>query len=33
MFLPLEVLDWALNVVVVRSGGRTILPFTLRKPI
>jgi glyoxylase-like metal-dependent hydrolase (beta-lactamase superfamily II) len=25
MFLPPEMLDWALNVVVVRSGGRTIL--------
>jgi glyoxylase-like metal-dependent hydrolase (beta-lactamase superfamily II) len=25
MFLPPEVFDWALNVVVVRSGGRTIL--------
>lgn len=25
MFLPPEVLDWALNVVVVRSGDRTIL--------
>src|SRR5260370_9413253 len=25
MFLPRDVLDWALNVVVVRSGGRTIL--------
>src|SRR3546814_12326366 len=25
MFLPTDVLDWALNVVVVRSGGRTIL--------
>src|ERR1700747_501545 len=25
MFLPLDVLEWALNVVVVRSGGRTIL--------
>ena len=25
MFLPRYVLDWALNVVVVRSGGRTIL--------
>ena len=25
MFLPQDVLDWALNVVVVRSGGRTIL--------
>jgi glyoxylase-like metal-dependent hydrolase (beta-lactamase superfamily II) len=25
MFLPPEVLDWPLNVVVVRSGGRTIL--------
>jgi glyoxylase-like metal-dependent hydrolase (beta-lactamase superfamily II) len=25
MFLPPDVLDWALNVVVVRSGGRTIL--------
>src|ERR1700757_4698655 len=24
-FLPPDVLDWALNVVVVRSGGRTIL--------
>ena len=24
-FLPPEVLDWPLNVVVVRSGGRTIL--------
>ncbi len=24
-FLPPEMLDWALNVVVVRSGGRTIL--------
>jgi glyoxylase-like metal-dependent hydrolase (beta-lactamase superfamily II) len=25
MFLPQDVLDWPLNVVVVRSGGRTIL--------
>src|SRR5499433_1656808 len=25
MFLPADVLEWALNVVVVRSGGRTIL--------
>src|SRR5258708_5505264 len=25
MFLPPDVLQWALNVVVVRSGGRTIL--------
>jgi glyoxylase-like metal-dependent hydrolase (beta-lactamase superfamily II) len=25
MFLPPEVFDWALNAVVVRSGGRTIL--------
>ncbi|MFY9839180.1 MAG: MBL fold metallo-hydrolase, partial [Xanthobacteraceae bacterium] len=25
MFLPRDVIDWALNVVVVRSGGRTIL--------
>ena len=25
MFLPRDVLDWALNVVVVRSGDRTIL--------
>ena len=25
MFLPTDVLEWALNVVVVRSGGRTIL--------
>jgi glyoxylase-like metal-dependent hydrolase (beta-lactamase superfamily II) len=25
MFLPRDMLDWALNVVVVRSGGRTIL--------
>jgi glyoxylase-like metal-dependent hydrolase (beta-lactamase superfamily II) len=25
MFLPPEVIEWALNVVVVRSGGRTIL--------
>ena len=25
MFLPRDVLEWALNVVVVRSGGRTIL--------
>src|SRR5499433_3278668 len=25
MFLPSDVLEWALNVVVVRSGGRTIL--------
>jgi glyoxylase-like metal-dependent hydrolase (beta-lactamase superfamily II) len=25
MFLPRDVLDWPLNVVVVRSGGRTIL--------
>jgi glyoxylase-like metal-dependent hydrolase (beta-lactamase superfamily II) len=25
MFLPPQMLDWALNVVVVRSGGRTIL--------
>src|SRR5262249_28265793 len=25
MFLPPEVVDWPLNVVVVRSGGRTIL--------
>jgi hypothetical protein len=25
MFLPLEALEWALNAVVVRSGGRTIL--------
>lgn len=25
MFLPQDVLEWALNVVVVRSGGRTIL--------
>src|SRR5262245_20817333 len=24
-FLPPDVLEWALNVVVVRSGGRTIL--------
>src|SRR6187455_3664562 len=24
-FLPPDVLDWALNAVVVRSGGRTIL--------
>src|SRR5262249_9731883 len=24
-FLPSDVLEWALNVVVVRSGGRTIL--------
>jgi hypothetical protein len=23
MFLPPDVLEWALNVVVVRSGGRT----------
>ena len=28
MFLPPDVLEWALNVVVVRSGGRTI-PSTL----
>src|SRR5258705_9699486 len=25
MFLPTDVLEWALNVVVVRSGGRSIL--------
>ena len=25
MFLPPDVLEWALNVVVVRSGGRTVL--------
>jgi len=25
MFLPPDVLDWPLTVVVVRSGGRTIL--------
>src|SRR5262249_53293285 len=25
MFLPPDTLEWALNVVVVRSGGRTIL--------
>ncbi|ACI54932.1 glyoxylase-like metal-dependent hydrolase (beta-lactamase superfamily II) [Rhizobium leguminosarum] len=25
MYLPLDALDWALNVVVVRSGGQTIL--------
>jgi glyoxylase-like metal-dependent hydrolase (beta-lactamase superfamily II) len=25
MFLPREVFEWALNVVVVRSGGRTVL--------
>ena len=25
MFLPTDMLEWALNVVVVRSGGRTIL--------
>src|SRR5215510_309718 len=25
MFLPPEMVDWPLNVVVVRSGGRTIL--------
>jgi glyoxylase-like metal-dependent hydrolase (beta-lactamase superfamily II) len=25
MFLPSDVLDWPLNVVLVRSGGRTIL--------
>src|ERR1700751_6119283 len=25
MFLPPDVLEWALNVVVVRSGGRTML--------
>ena len=25
MFLPRDVLEWALNVVVVRSGGRTML--------
>src|SRR4030095_10113692 len=25
MFLPRDVLEWALNAVVVRSGGRTIL--------
>src|SRR5262249_5193512 len=25
MFLPPEVLEWPLNVVVVRSGGRTVL--------
>jgi glyoxylase-like metal-dependent hydrolase (beta-lactamase superfamily II) len=25
MFLPLDAFDWALNAVVVRSGGRTIL--------
>src|SRR5262245_55867729 len=25
MFLPPEMLDWPLNVVVARSGGRTIL--------
>ena len=24
-FLPPDMLEWALNVVVVRSGGRTIL--------
>ena len=24
-FLPSDVLEWALNVIVVRSGGRTIL--------
>ena len=25
MFLPRDVVDWPLNVVVVRTGGRTIL--------
>ncbi len=25
MFLPPEILDWPLNVAVVRSGGKTIL--------
>src|SRR5262249_50153566 len=25
MFLPPDVLEWALNVVLVRSGGRTVL--------
>ena len=25
MFLPPEMLDWALNAVVVRSGGQTVL--------
>src|SRR5262249_25185346 len=25
MFLPADAFDWALNVVVVRSGGKTIL--------
>ena len=25
MFLPPDMLEWALNVVLVRSGGRTIL--------
>ena len=25
MFLPPDALDWALNVVMVRSGGKTIL--------
>jgi hypothetical protein len=25
MFLPPDAFEWALNVVVVRSGGRTIL--------
>ena len=25
MFLPQDAFDWALNVVVVRSGGKTIL--------
>src|SRR5262245_35741928 len=25
MFLPTDMLDWALNVVVVRSGGQTVL--------
>src|SRR6516165_403981 len=25
MFLPPDVLEWPLNVVVVRSGGRTVL--------
>src|ERR1700733_11227544 len=25
MFLPLDAFDWALNAVVVRSGGQTIL--------
>jgi hypothetical protein len=25
MFLPSDAFDWALNVVVVRSAGRTIL--------